>query len=231
MQEALRHLLEDESVSWAFFVRPALSFQQALHHVWLHVGLLNEWVIVKRPFPLLQWCWWWISPEEACCQYVCFDLGLALALATHEDGGCRGKSVSHRRRGEFVSGSTVSSVLIGTQPLVSFYSGGDLPPRWTFIPLGWHASRTNSQLECNADPSVDIFPLRWVKLYIKMLLVQGFLAIISWLNVEWRGLRKTPQEMKEKFEAGTSEPGNLKRWLLYSSLSISSLLMNEWMSE
>jgi len=36
-----------------------------------------------------------------------------------------------------------------------------------------------------------------------MLLVRGFLAIISWLNVEWRGLRKTPQEMKEKFEAGT----------------------------
>ena len=124
----------------------------------LHVGLLNECVIVKRPFPLLQWCWWWISLEEAYCQYICFDVGLALALVTYEDGGCMGKSLSHGRRGEFVSGSTMSSVLIGTQPLAGFHSGGDLPPRWTFIPLDWHASGTNSQLECNADPSMDIFP-------------------------------------------------------------------------
>ena len=40
-----------------------------------------------------------------------------------------GKSLSHGRRGEFVSGSTMSSVLIGTQPLAGFHSGGDLPPR------------------------------------------------------------------------------------------------------
>ena len=72
------------------------------------------------------------------------------------------------------------------------------------------------------------FSLRWVKLYIEMLLVRGFLAIISWLNVEWRGpLRK----WRKSSRLGPAEPGNLKRWLLYRSLSISSFLVNEWMSE
>lgn len=74
--------------------------------------------------------------------------------------------------------------------------------RWTFIPLGWHASRTNSQLECNADPSVDIFPEMRLNYTSRCSWCRAFCN--NFLAEHWmeRTQEKTPQEMKESSRLG-----------------------------
>lgn len=105
VQAVRRELLDAETMSWAFFVRSALSFQQGASHN----NVCTPWGVVEwtdnreiaRSFASVTLMIHFLGKGHF--QYFCFDMGLLLALVIHEDDGSRGELMSHRRTGGLVS--------------------------------------------------------------------------------------------------------------------------------